>query len=329
MAELYDIVAVGNAIVDVIAPSSEQFIVDQDLSKGGMTLIDEARAERIYNAMAPGQETSGGSAANSVAAASSLGGRTAFIGKVAGDQLGRIFAHDMRAIGTHFETPPLAEGAATGRCLINVTPDGQRTMATFLGAANLLSAADIDPGIISAGRIILLEGYLFTPEEARKAFAKAAAVARASDRLIALTLSATFVVESFRDELKAFIENDVDILLANDEEIASLWQAETFDEAVERTRSCSKFAALTRGANGSVVIGPTETHAVAAEPIRELVDTTGAGDAYAAGFLSGLAWGRPLAHCGRLGAIAAAEVISHYGARPETSLRALAAQAGL
>jgi sugar/nucleoside kinase (ribokinase family) len=329
MTDLYDVAAIGNAIVDVIAPSSEEFITDQDLPKGGMTLIDDARADQIYDAMAPGAETSGGSAANSVAGVASFGGRAAFIGKVADDQLGRVFGHDIRALGAHFDTPPLASGAATARCLINVTPDGERTMATFLGAASLLGPADVDPKVIESAKITFLEGYLFTPDEARKAFAKAAGLARAADRLISLTLSAGFIVENYRAELMSFIEREVDVLFANEEEITALFQTKDFDEAVERTRPHVKIAALTCGAQGSVIIGGGATHKVAAEPVAKVVDTTGAGDAYAAGFLYGVARDRPLDVCGRLGSIAAAEVISHYGARPETSLQDLAIKAGL
>ena len=329
MTDLYDVAAIGNAIVDVIAPSSEEFITDQELPKGGMTLIDDARAEQLYEAMAPGQEASGGSAANTIAGVASFGGRAAFIGKVADDGLGKVFAHDIQAIGAHYDTAPLTSGAATARCLINVTPDGQRTMATFLGAANLLGPGDVDPKVIEQAKITFLEGYLFTPDEARKAFAKAAALARTNNRLIALTLSAGFVVEMFRETLIEFIESQVDILFANEDEIGLLWKTKSFEEAVAATRPHVKIAALTCGAQGSVVIGGDEAHKVAAEPIDKLVDTTGAGDAYAAGFLYGLATGKALGVCGRLGGIAAAEVISHYGARPETSLRDLAIKAGL
>ena len=328
MPDLYDVAAIGNAIVDVITPSSEDFVRDQGLPKGGMTLIDEARAAELYEAMAPGVETSGGSAANTVAAIASLGGRAAFIGKVAKDALGDVFGHDIRALGAHFSTPPLNAGAATARCLINVTPDGERTMATFLGAANMLGPDDVDPAVIEAAKITFLEGYLFTPDEARKAFAKAAALARSNDRLLALTLSASFVVESFREVLLDFIEEQVDILFANEEEITALFQTKDFDEAVALTRPHVKIAALTCGAEGSVIIGGGETVKVAAEPVT-LVDSTGAGDAYAAGFLYGVARDRPLNVCGRLGSVAAAEVISHYGARPMVSLKDLAIKAGL
>ena len=328
MPDLYDVAAIGNAIVDVITPASDDFLVEQDLPKGGMTLIDEARASELYDAMAPGVETSGGSAANTVAGIASFGGRAAFLGKVADDQLGEVFGHDMRALGAHFDTPPLKGGPATGRCLINVTPDSERTMATYLGAANQLGPDDVDARIIESSKITFLEGYLFTPDEARKAFAKAAVLARTNDRLIALTLSATFVVESFREVLIDFIEQQVDILFANEEEIAALFQTKDFDEAVALTRPHVKIAALTCGAQGSVIIGGGEVHKVAAEPVK-LMDTTGAGDAYAAGFLYGLSHGRPLNLCGKLGSIAASEVISHYGARPTVSLRDLAIKAGL
>ena len=329
MSELYDVAAIGNAIVDVIASSSEDFLKDQGLPKGGMTLIDGARATELYAAMGPGGESSGGSAANSVACISSFGGRAAFIGKVADDQLGEVYAHDMRALGAHFSTPPLTSGEATGRCLINVTPDGERTMATFLGAANLLGPGDVDPKVIEASKITFLEGYLFTPDEARKAFAKAAVLARTHNRLIALTLSAGFVVEHYRDLLIDFIQSQVDVLFANEEEITGLFQTKDFDEAVRLARPHVKIAALTCGAEGSVVIEGGETHKVAAEPVARVVDTTGAGDAYAGGFLYGLARGRPMNVCGRLGSIASAEVISHMGARPLVPLRDLAIAAGL
>jgi sugar/nucleoside kinase (ribokinase family) len=329
MPDLFDVAAIGNAIVDVIAPAGEEFLGEQGLAKGAMTLIDETRAQDLYDAMAPGMEASGGSAANTIAGLASFGGRGAFIGKVASDQLGAVFGHDIRAIGAHFATLPLASGASTGRCLITVTPDGQRTMATFLGAANLLGPDDVDPETIAAAKITFLEGYLFTPDEARKAFAKAAALARSNDRLIALTLSAAFVVENYRDLLIDFIEQQVDILFANEEEITGLFQTPDFDEAVRLLRPHVKIAACTRSAQGSVVIGGGETHRVYAEHVDKVVDTTGAGDAYAAGFLYGLARGRPLDVCGRLASIAAAEVISHYGARPNTSLKDLAIRAGL
>ncbi len=329
MPELYDVAAIGNAIVDVIAPSSEDFLADEGLAKGGMMLIDEARAEQLYSRMAAGIEASGGSAANSMAGVASLGGRAAYIGKVAADGLGKVFAHDIGAIGVTYDTAPLASGAATARCLINVTPDGQRTMATFLGASVHLTPDDVDAALIEGSKITYLEGYLFDPHEARRAFAKAAGLARASGRLIALSLSDAFVVDRHREALLGFIDSEVDVLLANESELTSLFQTEDFDAAARALRGRARLAAVTRGEKGSVVIAGDEILSVDAAPVEKVVDTTGAGDQYAAGFLLGLASGRPLAICGRLGSLAAAEVISHYGPRPQVSLKDLALKAGL
>ena len=231
MSLTFDVAAIGNAIVDVIAPAEDSFLVDNQLAKGAMTLIDEAQAEALYERMAAGLETSGGSAGNTVAGVASFGGRAAYLGKVADDQLGQVFAHDTRAIGVHFETAPLVGGPATGRSLINVTPDGQRTMCTFLGASNQLSAADIDPAVIEGAAIVYLEGYLFDPSEARRAFAKAAGLARASARMIAITLSDAFVVERHRRALLEFIETEVDLVFANEAEITSLYEVPSFDDA--------------------------------------------------------------------------------------------------
>ena len=329
MPELYDVAAIGNAIVDVIAPSSDDFLADEGLAKGAMALIDEDRAEQLYGRMAPGMEASGGSAANTVAGVASLGGRSAYVGKVADDALGAVFTHDINAIGVSFATPPLASGAATARCLINVTPDGQRTMSTFLGASVHLTPDDVDPAVIESAKIIYLEGYLFDPPQARQAFAKAAALARASKRLIALSLSDAFVVDRHREALLGFIDSEVDILLANEAELVSLFQTDDFDAAVRALRGRVKLAAVTRGDQGSVVIAGDEICTIDSVRVEKVVDTTGAGDQYAAGFLLGLAMGRPLPICGRLGSIAAAEVISHYGPRPQTSLKDLALKAGL
>ena len=329
MPELYDVAAIGNAIVDVIAPSSDDFLADEGLAKGAMALIDEARAEQLYGRMAAGIEASGGSAANTVAGVASLGGRSAYIGKVAKDALGQVFAHDIGAIGVSFATAPLASGAATARCLINVTPDGQRTMSTFLGASVHLTPDDVDPAVIESARITYLEGYLFDPPQARRAFAKAAGLARASERLIALSLSDAFVVDRHRAALAGFIDSEVDVLLANESELVSLCEADDFDAAVRALRGRVKLAAVTRGDQGSVVIAGDEIRAIDPVRVEKVVDTTGAGDQYAAGFLLGLAMGRPLPICGRLGSIAAAEVISHYGPRPQTSLKDLALKAGL
>ena len=329
MPELYDVAAIGNAIVDVISPSSDDFLTDEGLAKGSMSLIDDAQAVSLYSRMAAGIEASGGSAANTVAGVASLGGRAAYLGKVAGDQLGEVFTHDINAIGVKFDVPPLTGGPATARCLINVTPDGQRTMSTYLGASIHLTPEDIDAQVIESAKIIYLEGYLFDPSDARRAFAKAAAIARASERLIALTLSDAFVVHRHRDALLGFIDSEVDILLANEAELTALFETSSFDIAVRALRGRAKLAAVTRGEKGSTVIAGDQIHDIAVVPVEKVVDTTGAGDQYAAGFLFGLAKGRPLDACGRLGSIAAAEVISHYGPRPQVSLQDLAIGAGL
>ncbi|MGI9169843.1 MAG: adenosine kinase [Caulobacteraceae bacterium] len=329
MTARHDIAAIGNAIVDVIAPAEETFLAAEGLARGAMTLIDRDRAERLHARMAPGMETSGGSAANTVAGVASLGGRAAFVGKVADDALGAVFAADMRALGAAFDSAPLTGGAATGRCLINVTPDGERTMCTYLGAATELAPADIAPATVEAAAILYLEGYLFDPPQARRGFARAAALARGAGRRIALTLSDAFVVERHREALLGFIAGQVDILFANEGELIALMGAADFEAAAHAIAGQVAVAAVTRGAAGSVVLAGAERHAVPAVPVEKVVDPTGAGDQYAAGFLFALAAGRPLQDCGRLGALAAAEVISHYGPRPATPLRPLAAAAGL
>jgi sugar/nucleoside kinase (ribokinase family) len=330
MTGLFDVAAIGNAIVDVIAPAGEAFLVAEGLAKGAMTLIDEQRAADLYERMAPGIEASGGSAGNTVAGVASLGGRAAYIGKVADDALGGIFTHDIRAIGAHFTTAPLKGGPATARCLVNVTPDGQRTMCTYLGACVELTAADVEAQTIESAKIVYLEGYLFDPEEARRAFAKAAGLARGAGRKIALSLSDAFVVERHRHALLAFIDSQVDILFANESEIAALFETTgNWAAAAREVRGRVEIAAITRGERGSLVLTPETEHIVGAAPVAKVVDTTGAGDQYAAGFMFGLAKGRPLDICGELGSLAAAEVIGHYGPRPETSLAALAQAAGL
>jgi sugar/nucleoside kinase (ribokinase family) len=280
--------------------------------------------------MGAGVEASGGSAGNTVAGVASLGGRAAYIGKVAEDVLGKVFRHDITAIGVHFE-PTFGGGAnlGTGRCLINVTPDGQRTMATYLGAANALEPADVTPEVVQAAEIVYLEGYLFDPPAARQAFGKAAGLARSAGRRIALTLSDGFVVERHRDDLLAFIGGDVDIVFANEAEIGALFQTSNFDAAVAALAERIALAVVTRGEHGSVLVSKTERAAVPAAPVAKVVDTTGAGDQYAAGVLYGLARGLHLAICGRLGSLAAAEVIGHFGPRPQTPLKALAEAAGL
>jgi sugar/nucleoside kinase (ribokinase family) len=331
MSLSFDVAAVGNAIVDVISPATDAFLAAEGLAKGAMTLIDTGQADALYGRMGAGVEASGGSAGNTVAGVASLGGRAAYIGKVAADVLGQVFRHDITAIGVHFE--PTLGGAAsslgTGRCLINVTPDGQRTMATYLGAANALEPADVTAEVVQAAEIVYLEGYLFDPPAARQAFAKAAGLARAAGRRIALTLSDGFVVERHRADLLAFIASDVDIVFANEAEIAALFQTASFDDAVEALAARVDVAAVTRGEQGSVLVDKTDRAVVSADPVSKVVDTTGAGDQYAAGVLYGLARGLDLAICGRLGSLAAAEVIGHFGPRPQTPLKALAKAAGL
>ncbi|HKT53758.1 MAG TPA: adenosine kinase [Caulobacteraceae bacterium] len=329
MTELYDVAAIGNAIVDVIAHASDGFLAEEGLVKGSMALIDEATAAALYDRMGVGIETSGGSAGNTIAGVASLGGRGVHIGKVANDELGEVYAHDLEAIGAKFAGGVLSGGAATGRSLINVTPDGQRTMATFLGAAALLAPEDVDPAVIEAAKIVFMEGYLFDPQDARRAFAKAAALARTNDRLVALTLSDSFVVDRHREALIGFIDNEVDVLFANEDEITSLFQTDDFDVAVKAVRGRAKIAAVTRSEKGSAVVAGDQIHHVDAFGVEKVVDTTGAGDQYAAGFLFGLARGYGLPHCGKLGSMAAAEVISHIGPRPQVSLKDLAAKAGL
>jgi sugar/nucleoside kinase (ribokinase family) len=328
MPDLYDVAAIGNAIVDVIAPADDAFLTQNALDKGAMMLVDAERSTALYGKMAKGVETSGGSAGNTIAGVASFGGKAAYLGKVANDKLGEVFAHDMRAVGAHFDTVPLIGGKATAVSMINVTPDGQRTMCTFLGASVEFTDADVDKAVIEGAQIVYLEGYLFDAEPARRAFAKAAALAHGSGRMIALTLSDGFVVERHRAGLTGFIESQVDLLFANDSEICALFQTDDFDKAVEALRPHVKLAAITRGAAGSVILSQGERLSVKAEPVEKVVDTTGAGDQYAAGFMFGLSRGRPLQQCGHFASLAAAEVISHYGPRPQVSLKDLAAAKG-
>lgn len=329
MTATYDVAAIGNAIVDVIAPADEAFLQSESLVKGSMQLIDEARGVDLYGRMAPGMETSGGSAGNTIAGIASLGGRAAYLGKVAPDQLGDVFAHDMRAIGVHFATAPLAHGPATARCLINVTPDGQRTMCTYLGASTELTPEDVPTDIIEQSAIVYLEGYLFDPSDARRAFAKAAGIAHSSNRLIGITLSDSFVVERHRGELMGFIEGQADIVFANEDEVKALFQTDDFDIAAAKLGAITNIAAITRGEQGSLILAGTASHRIPADHVDKVVDTTGAGDQYAAGFLFGLAKGLNFDVCGQLGSMAAAEVITHYGPRPDVSLKDLAIAKGL
>jgi sugar/nucleoside kinase (ribokinase family) len=329
MPDLYDVAAIGNAIVDVIAPATDAWLDENELTKGAMMLVDPERSAALYAKMNDAIEASGGSAANTIAGLASFGGRGAFMGKVADDQLGRTFAHDMRAIGARFENTPLTGGPATAVSMINVTPDAQRTMCTFLGASVEFTDSDVDQETVEASKIVYLEGYLFDAEAARRAFAKAAALAHGAGRKIALTLSDSFVVERHRGGLQGFIESQVDLLFANEAELLSLYQTADFDEACEQLLRHCDLAAVTRSEKGSVVLSKGETLHIPAEPVEKVVDTTGAGDQYAAGFMFGLSHGRSLADCGRLASIAAAEVISHYGPRPQVSLKDLAASKGL
>ncbi|MEE2565392.1 adenosine kinase [Hyphobacterium marinum] len=322
----FDVTGVGNAIVDVIAPCSEAFLTENRIEKGAMTLIDEARATELYAKMADGKEVSGGSAANTLAGVASLGGRGAYIGKVADDALGTSFTRDLNAAGVDYATAPLSGGPATARCLINVTPDAQRSMSTFLGASVMFDEADIDAEKIRAAEITFMEGYLFDRDAAKAAFVSAAEIARAADRRTALTLSDTFCVDRHRASFRQLVRNHIDILLANEAEIMALYETDDFELALASVRAETRLAAVTRSEKGAVIVCGDETEEVAAKTVDTVVDTTGAGDLFAAGFLLGAARGQSLYESGRMGVIAAAEVISHYGARPETRLEDLVAE---
>ena len=322
----FDVTAIGNAIVDVLAQADDALLAKHHLAKGAMSLIDAADAERLYSIMGPGREVSGGSAANTAAFIAALGGRTAYIGKVADDQLGDVFEHDIRAVGVTYDTPRLTEGLSTARCLIFVTPDAQRTMQTFLGATTQLGPEDLNMEYLTSSKVVYLEGYLWDQPRAKKAMRDAAIKAHEAGVKVSLTLSDAFCVARFRDEFLDLAENHVDILFANESEILSLYQTETFDDALLQVRRHCEVAALTRSEKGSVVVNGNETHVIAAEKGVKVIDTTGAGDAYAAGFLYAYTQGCDLAACGRLGGVMAAEVISHYGARPEADVKSLAAR---
>ncbi len=319
-AEGLEILAIGNAIVDVVARAGEDFLAHHGMRKGTMRLIETGEAERLYAAMPPGQESSGGSAANTAAVAALAGARAGFVGKVASDQLGAVFAHDIRAAGVRFTTLPLVGGVPTARSLILVTPDGQRTMNTYLGAAVAFSEEDLDPAEIAAAGVLYLEGYLFDPPAAQQAFRRAAAIARRAGRRVALSLSDPFCVERHRPAFLELIRDGVDILFANEAEVCSLFETGHFEIAAAAARQAAPLIALTRSERGSVVLAGVESIVVPPEPTI-VVDTTGAGDAYAAGFLAALAAGRGLASAGRMGSIAAAAAIAQLGARPHTDLR--------
>ncbi|MGQ0674190.1 MAG: adenosine kinase [Hyphomicrobium sp.] len=325
----YDVVAIGNAIVDIIGRCDEAFLTRHGANKGQMRLVDADTVAALYADMGPSIEISGGSAANTVAGLASFGGRAGFIGKVATDEFGRIFRHDITAAGVTFETPPVAGKAPTSRSLILVTPDGERTMNTFLGISTDLDNGEVDPVMIRDAGIVYLEGYLFDRPEAKAAFREAASMARAAGRRVALTLSDSFCVDRHRAEFLQLIRDGIDILFANESEITSLYQAANFDAAATSAAKDVRLAVLTRSAKGSVIFSDGRSVVVPAMHVAKVVDTTGAGDLYAAGFLFGLTRGRDTETCGRLGGLAAAEIISHVGARPESSLAKLAIEAGL
>ena len=326
---IFDVVGIGNAIVDVIAQTDEDFLVREGLVKGTMALIGAARAEALYQTMGPAIETSGGSAGNTMAGLASLGGSGAYIGKVQDDFLGEVFRHDITAIGVRFDTPPAASGPGTARCLILVTPDGQRTMNTYLGACVELGPADIDAETVSAAQITYLEGYLFDPPQAQEAFRDAAAIAHAAGRKVALSLSDPFCVGRHRAAFRDLVDGHVDILFANEAEICSFYETGDFAAAADAVRGHVAIAALTRSAAGSVILANGAEHRIAAAPVARVVDTTGAGDLYASGFLYGMTRNLPLSTCGALGSLCAAEIISHFGARPEANLAQLVTEAHL
>lgn len=324
-----DVLGIGNAIVDVLTHTDDDFLSAHEIHKGTMTLIDQDRATKLYAAMPPGVEVSGGSAANTMVGLASLGGQAAYIGKVRDDQLGEVFAHDLRAAGVGYDIAPASAGPATARCLIMVTPDAQRSMNTFLGVSSTLSEDELDLDAIRSAKITYLEGYLFDQDPAKEAFFKAARTAHDAGRQVALTLSDPFCVDRHREAFQELVEKEVDILFANEAEITSLYQANSFDEALARVKQTCRLAALTRSELGSVIVTGAGTHTVPAEPVDKLVDTTGAGDLFASGFLYGLARDLDLQTCGKLGSLAAAEIISHMGPRPEVSLKKLASEKGL
>ena len=326
----YDVLGIGNAIFDVLVQTDEKFLADHGMAKGGMALIDEARATAIYRDMGPATEMSGGSGANTIVGIANFGARAAFIGKVRDDQIGRLYTHDIRAAGVAFDTAPASDGPASGCSYILVTPDGERTMNTYLGAAQNLTPADVDAAQIAASAIVYLEGYLWDPASAKEAFVKAATIAHGAGRQVALTLSDSFCVDRYRDEfLELMRKGTVDLVFANEAELRSLYQTADFETALKQLRVDTKLGIVTRSEKGCVVASKDGVVAVPASPIDRLVDTTGAGDLFAAGFLFGLVRNAGYEAAGRLGALAAAEVIQHIGARPQVSLKELAQQRGL
>lgn len=320
----YDVIAIGNAIVDVMAPCSDELIDELQLNKGGMTLVDDEGAAMLYDAMGPAREISGGSAANTLAGMAALGAQCAFIGQVAKDQLGDVFSHDIRAVGIDYDTPAREGDPATGRCLIFVTPDGERTMNTFLGASTYLPKEALDEDLIASAGVLYLEGYLWDPEEPRRAMRRAIEVARAAGRKVAFTASESFVIDRHGDDFRALIEDGlVDIMFVNESELATLTGEDDFEAGLKALDGKLPILVATRSEKGAVAIAHGTRAEVPAAPVEEVVDTTGAGDLFAAGFLTGHVRGESLERCLEMGAICAAEIISHYGARPEADLQEL------
>lgn len=316
-------VGIGNALVDVIAPTADSFLTEYELVKGAMTLIETERAVELYSALPQAVEMSGGSAANTVVGVASLGGRAAYIGKVNGDDLGDVFGHDMRAVGVTFHRRPGDHGTPTGRCVIVVTPDAERTMNTYLGVSSMLSVDDLDEHVIADSSVLYMEGYLFDRDDAKTAFRHAAQVAHANDRMVSLTLSDSFCVDRHRSDFRGLVQDSVDLLFGNHDELLALYELDSFDAAVAELRDECEFAAITVGAAGCVIVTPDELVRVPAVPVDRVIDTTGAGDLFAAGFLHGWTRGHDLETCGHFGAVAAAEVITHVGPRPLVELRNL------
>ena len=325
-AKTLDVVGIGNAIVDVLVQADDDLIDNFDLTKGTMALVDEQQAERLYAHVGPGLETSGGSAANTLAGIAQLGGRAGFIGRVRDDQLGGIFAHDIRSVGARYETPAATAGPSTARCLILVTPDAQRTMCTYLGASVGLDPADLDLAMVAQAKVLYLEGYLWDSDEAKSAFIAAAEVARANGGEVALSLSDAFCVERHRDSFQELVDGHVDILFANEMEITSLYKANSFEEAAEQVRGRCRIAALTRSEQGSLILNGAGSHSIEPFTLGPLVDTTGAGDLYAAGFLHAYTQGRSVEACGRLGSLCAGQVVTQLGPRPQGCLKELVAR---
>ena len=319
-----DVVALGHPLVDVLTHETDDVVARSGVERGAMTMVDAARSDEIYAQLGPAKETSGGSAANTTVGVASFGGKAAFIGRIADDSFGKVFAHDLRAAGVEFDVAPATDGSPTGRCLVIVAPDAERTMCTYLGAGAEIDVKDVDADRIAGAAVTYLEGYLWDGPEAKDAIRRAAMLAKDAGRKVAFTLSDPFCVDRHRAEFRELVASSVDVLFANEDEITMLYEVDAFDDAARLVAQDCEIAVLTRGAKGSVVISGSERHEIAAVPIEKLVDTTGAGDIYAAGFLYGLTHGRDLAKCGALGALGAAEVISHLGPRPEVPLAELA-----